>query len=218
MKKISFQFITSNLIFWHTTRHKFFCVLKVYLQKRKQRNKTKPKKQKICLACEGYPSAMQISASQLRDIIQVRFNICLIFHLYIYLIVFKVITGLFFLLPPFILVQIQEHKLALISQLTKLHPCTDFSIGDLKELLQQLSKILGAYSRQQTIGYHHILFNYVHIIYNMHVHISWCYKSSLVNISCQFVCFCFVLFCFFHSRFTQYQASLMPFVGINVSL
>ena len=160
---------------------------------------------------------MQISTSQLRDIIQVRFNIYSIFHLYIYLIVFKVITGLFFfLLPPFILVQIQEHKLALISQLTKLHPCTDFSIGDLKELLQQLSKILGAYSKQ-TIGYHHILFNYVHIIYNMHVHISWCYKSSFVNISCQFVCFCFVLFCFFTLGLPQ-QASLIPFVGINVSL
>ena len=140
---------------------------------------------------------MQISASQLRDIIQVRFNIYSIFHLYIYLVVFKVITGLFFfLLPPFILVQIQEHKLALISQLTKLHLCTDFSIGDLKELLQQLSKILGAYSRQQTIGYDHILFSYGRIIYNMHVHISWCYKSSFVNISCQFVCFCFVLFFF----------------------
>ena len=39
---------------------------------------------------------MQISASQLRNFIQVRFNIYLIFHLYIYLIVFKVITGLFF--------------------------------------------------------------------------------------------------------------------------
>ena len=39
---------------------------------------------------------MQISASQLRDIIQVRFNVYSIFHLYIYLIVFKVITGLFF--------------------------------------------------------------------------------------------------------------------------
>ena len=39
---------------------------------------------------------MQISTSQLRDIIQVRFNIYSIFHLYIYLIVFKVITGLFF--------------------------------------------------------------------------------------------------------------------------
>ena len=81
---------------------------------------------------------MQISTSQLRDIIQVRFNIYSIFHLYIYLIVFKVITGLFFffLLPPFILVQIWEHKLALISQLTKLHLCTDFSVGDLKELLE----------------------------------------------------------------------------------
>ena len=39
---------------------------------------------------------MQISASQLRNFIQVRFNVYLIFHLYIYLIVFKVITGLFF--------------------------------------------------------------------------------------------------------------------------
>ena len=148
---------------------------------------------------------MQISASQLRDIIQVRFNIYSIFHLYIYLIVFKVITGLcFFLLPPFILVQIQEHKLALISKLTKLHRCTDFSIGDLKELLEQLSKILGAYSRQQTIGYHHIFFNYVRIIYNMHVHISWCYKSSFINITLVSL-FVFVLLCFFvffHSRFT----------------
>ena len=40
---------------------------------------------------------MQISASQLRDIIQVRFDVYSIFHLYIYLIVFKVDTGLFFM-------------------------------------------------------------------------------------------------------------------------
>ena len=41
------------------------------------------------------------------------------------------------------------------------------------------------------------------LCYNMHVHISWCYKSSFLNISCQFVCVC-VCFCFcffFHSRF-----------------
>ena len=39
------------------------------------------------------------------------------------------------------------------------------------------------------------------LIYNMHVHISWCYKSSFVNISCQFVCVCFCFRFFFHSRF-----------------
>ena len=33
------------------------------------------------------------------------------------------------------------------------------------------------------------------LFYNMHVHISWCYKSSFLNISCQFV------FVFFHFRF-----------------
>ena len=42
-------------------------------------------------------------------------------------------------------------------------------------------------------------------LYNMHFHISWCYKSSFLNISCQFfwvcVCvrFCFLFFC--RSRF-----------------
>ena len=30
----------------------------------------------------------------------------------------------------------------------------------------------------------------------MHVHISWCYKSSFVNISRQFVCFCCCCFFF----------------------
>ena len=36
------------------------------------------------------------------------------------------------------------------------------------------------------------------LLYNMHVHISWCYKSSFLNISYQFfwVCVC-VCFCFF---------------------
>ena len=38
-------------------------------------------------------------------------------------------------------------------------------------------------------------------LYNMHFHISWCYKSSFLNISCQFfwVCVC-VRFCFFFCR------------------
>ena len=35
------------------------------------------------------------------------------------------------------------------------------------------------------------------LFYNMHVHISWCYKSSSVNIRCQFVSVCFCLFVFF---------------------
>ena len=35
------------------------------------------------------------------------------------------------------------------------------------------------------------------LFYNMHVYISWCYKRSFINISCQFV----RLFFFFHSRF-----------------
>ena len=133
---------------------------------------------------------MQRSASQLRNVTQVRFNIYLIFHLYIYLIVFKVITGLFFVA--------NFHSSTNLE--TKIS--TDFTTNKVASLqrffhwrsLEQLSKILGAYSRQQTIGYNHILFNYVRIIYNMHVHISWCYKSSFVNISCQFVCLFVCLF------------------------
>ena len=39
-----------------------------------------------------------------------------------------------------------------------------FSIGEQKELLEWLSNILGAYLREQTIGYYHILFNYAQII------------------------------------------------------
>ena len=144
----------------------------------------KAKKQNICLLCKGKPSAMQSCASHNSGTL---FRLNLIFHLYIYLIMFKVVTGLF----SYCQLSFQYKSRNMISQLTKLHLYYGFSIGDHKVLLEQLSKILGAYSRQQTIGYNHVLFNYVRIIYKMRVHISWCYKSSFVNISCQFVCFCF---------------------------
>ena len=41
-----------------------------------------------------------------------------------------------FLLLTFSLIQIRRQKLALISQLTKLHLCKGFSIGEHKELLE----------------------------------------------------------------------------------
>ena len=124
------------------------------------------------------------------------------------------------LLPTFILVQIQKQKLALISQLTRLHLCNGFSIGEHKYVLEQLSNILGAYSRfffrLQTTGYHHILFKCRLLFYNMHAPISWCCNGSFVNISCQLVCLFVVVFSL--QVFAPQQVSILLFAGSNMLL
>ena len=131
---------------------------------------------------------MQSSASQLRNFIQVRFNIYLIFHLYIYLIVFKVITGLFFVanfhsstnLETKISTDFTTYKVASLQRF--FHWRSQRTFGIAFKNPRSVFKVL--FFRLQTIGYHHILFKCRLLFYNMHAHISWCYNGSFLNISC----------------------------------
>ena len=58
-----------------------------------------------------------------------------------------------------------------------------FFIGEHRELLESLSNTADYWLI--TITFCLIMFRL--LFYNMHVYISWCYKSSFINISCQFV-------------------------------
>ena len=101
------------------------------------------------------------------------------------------------LLQTFSLVRIQKQKLALISQLTRLHLCNGFFLENTNKFWnsfqtsQECTQGLLILDCRLLVTITFCLIKFRLLFYNMHTHISWCYSSSFVNISCQLVRFFF---------------------------